>query len=74
MSKLWDGGDGEKENSHDYGKRKNEKKLKDAAKEGDAKALMKVKSIKKADRVKAAKYWKVKQNLRDKIKSDDAKG
>ena len=55
-------------------KEKERKKLRDAAKEGDAKALMKVKSIKKADRVKAAKYWKVKQNLRDKIKSDDAEG
>ena len=55
-------------------KEKERKKLREAAKEGDAKALMKVKSIKKADRVKAAKYWKVKQNLRDKIKSDDAKG
>ena len=55
-------------------KEKERKKLRDAAKEGDAKALMKVKSIKKADRVKAAKYWKVKQNLRDKIKNDDAEG
>ena len=55
-------------------KEKERKKLRDAAKEGDAKALMKVKSIKKADRVKAAKYRKVKQNLRDKIKNDDAEG
>ena len=73
MSELWDGGDGKRELAR-LRKEKERKKLRDAAKEGDAKALMKVKSIKKADRVKAAKYRKVKQNLRDKIKSDDAEG
>ena len=44
------------------------KKLRAAAKEGNAEALMKVESIKKADRVKSAKYLNEKQKRRDKVK------
>ena len=50
------------------------RKLRDAAKEGNAQALMKVKSIQKADRVKSAKYWKLKKKLRDQNKERGCRG
>ena len=44
------------------------KKLQKAAKEGNVEALMKVESIRKADRVKSANYWKKKQKRQHKLK------
>ena len=41
-------------------KERSRRKLRDVAKEGDAKALLKLQSIKKADAKKSAKYRKVK--------------
>ena len=49
-------------------------KLRDAAKEGNVKAILKLRSIKKADVAKSAKYRKAKKELRDKMKKNDVQG
>ena len=50
------------------------RKLRDAAKEGNVKAILKLRSIKKADVTKSAKYRKTKKELRDKMKKNFAEG
>jgi hypothetical protein len=50
------------------------RKLRDAAKEGNVEAVIKLRSIKKADVAKSAKYRKAKKELRDKMKKSDVQG
>ena len=49
-------------------------KLRNAAKEGNLEALMKLRSIRKADKAKSAKYRKMKKELRDEMKKNDIEG
>ena len=49
-------------------KDKARRKLRDGAKKGNRKAVLKLRSIKKADRAKSAKYRKMKKDLRDETK------
>ena len=51
-------------------KEKSRRKLRDAAKEGNVEALLKVGAIKKADVANSAKYRKAKKELRDKMKKN----
>ena len=46
-------------------------KLRDAAKKGNVKAILKLRSIKKADVAKSANYRKAKKEVRDKMKKSD---
>ena len=52
-------------------KERSRRKLRDTAKEGDAKALLKLQSIKKVDSEKSAKYRKVKEELRERKKNGE---
>ena len=66
-----------KRRRRELARNRNEKargKLRDAAKKGNVKAILKLRSIKKADVAKSAKYRKAKKKLRGKMKKNDAEG